>query len=245
MKHDMRAFYDDPAERRKWGAELVEFGLSPCEEKFVAAHFRPGARVLDVGCGGGREAFPLAAAGFDVTAVDYTAEFVAACRAGAAARALTVAVQQADVLSLPFADESFDHVMMVGQLLGHVRPRENRLRALREIRRVMRPGAAIVSTNAVERRPAYAAFFFAAHLARRFHNPDALEPYDAYVRRVGGKLPRGESRPIFHWYRSVDFRRDAAEAGWRVVEMARRWEHEPPPPEASTHGETFYVLRKE
>jgi SAM-dependent methyltransferase len=245
MTHDMRGFYDDPDEQRKWGADLVAAGLSPIEERLVAAHFAPGARVLDVGCGGGREAFALAARGFAVTAVDYTPAFVAACRAGAAARGLAIDVQQADAAALPFADASFEHVVMIGQLLGHLRPRARRLQALAEIRRVMKPGVALVSTNAVERRWRYAAYFFAVNLGRRLRNPHGLEPFDAFVRRVGGKPAAGEARPVFHWYRAVDFRRDAAACGWRVIATARRWETEPPPPEPSVHGETFYALRKE
>ena len=88
MSGDMREFYDDPGERRKWGAETVAYGLYPTEVYLVEKYFTPGAAVLDVGCGGGREAFGLAERGFSVTAVDYLPTFVEACRQGARERGL-------------------------------------------------------------------------------------------------------------------------------------------------------------
>jgi SAM-dependent methyltransferase len=245
MTADMRRFYDDPAEIKKWGDDLAGQGLYETEARLVQQAFQPGATVLDVGCGGGREALALAALGFQVTAVDYTPAFVEACRAAAAARGLPLTVREADARQLPFADNEFDHVIMVGQLLGHVRPQADRLRVLREIRRVMKPGAAIVSTNAVERRLRYGAYFLAVNLARRLYNPHKLEPYDAAVRRIGGRPAQGDARPIFHWYTAAQLTRDAVAAGWRVETLLRRWQVERYLVDSSTSGETFYLLRKD
>jgi ubiquinone/menaquinone biosynthesis C-methylase UbiE len=245
MSDDMRRFYENAAEQKKWGETLVAAGLFASEARLVQRHFRPGASVLDVGCGGGREALALAAQGFRVTAVDFVPSFVEACRAAAKARGLAIDVREADATALPFADASFDHVMMVGQLLGHLRPRERRLQVLREIRRVMRPGAAIVSTNAVERHWAYGVYFAVVNAARRWRNPRALEPFDAFVRRIGGEAAGRGPRPVFHWYRTTEFVMDAQAAGWRVIERVRRWEFERDWPDRSTSGETFYALGKD
>lgn len=244
MTLDMRRFYDDPSEHRKWGLDIVSQGLFPTETHLIAQWFKPGASVLDIGCGGGREAFGLAAAGFRVTAVDYTESFVELCRQGARERNIQIDVRFADAAALPFADASFDHVMMVGQLLGHVRPREKRLTVLREIRRVMKDGPAIVSTNAIERSPLFRAYFILINLARRFYNPRHLEPYDALVRRIGGRR-RGGERPVFHWYDTPHFACDLREAGLREAIFLRRHLFETELPDPTTSGETFYVVQKE
>ena len=243
MNGDMRDFYNDPAEQAKWGGELIAQGLFPTEKHLVEKYFRPGATVLNVGSGGGREAFALVEMGYRVTAVDYTPAFVDACRAGAEKRGLPITVQQADATALPFANASFDHVMMVGQLLGHIRGRENRLQALREIRRVG-TGAAIVSTNAIERRWLYRLYFFAANARRKLHNPHGLDADDAFVRRIGGRAARGQ-RPVFHWYRVATFTADAEAAGWHVNEALHRYRFESTLAATAESGETFYALRKE
>lgn len=245
MTDNMHTFYNDPAELKKWAEALPQQGLFPTELALVYEAFVPNGRVLDLGCGGGREAFGLAELGFRVTAVDYLPVFVEACRQGAKERKLLIETRQADAAALPYPDQTFDHVMMVGQLLGHVRPRERRRQVLREIHRVMKPGAAIVSTNAVERHVLYGVYFFLLNAARRVYNPRGLEPFDAPVRRIGGKKAGAADRPVFHWYRTPEFLEDAAATGWRVERHLRRFEHEQALTDRSTSGETFYLLRKE
>lgn len=45
-------------------------------EQIVAAYFPPRARILDIGCGMGREAFALSDMGFSVTGIDISTEAI-------------------------------------------------------------------------------------------------------------------------------------------------------------------------
>jgi SAM-dependent methyltransferase len=77
----------------------------------------PGGRLLDIGCGEGRNSFAAALLGFKVTAIDF--EPLALQRARRLARRKHikgVAFQRADVLHLPFSDRSFDVVLDYGCL---------------------------------------------------------------------------------------------------------------------------------
>jgi ubiquinone/menaquinone biosynthesis C-methylase UbiE len=100
-----------------------------------------GLAVLDLGCGTGRHAVRLAAAGAHVTAVDFSDGMLAAARHKAGAEAMRFLVHDLHD-RLPFADGAFD-VMVSGLVLEH-------LRALAgffgEARRVLRAGGrAVVS----------------------------------------------------------------------------------------------------
>jgi 2-polyprenyl-3-methyl-5-hydroxy-6-metoxy-1,4-benzoquinol methylase len=75
----------------------------------------PKGRVLDVGCGGGTFARRLAAAGFEVVAVDTDAAQVDATRARCA-DVPRVAVVHDDVMAMPFTDGSFDAVTVLAAL---------------------------------------------------------------------------------------------------------------------------------
>lgn len=76
----------------------------------VAGH--PGARVLDLGCGGGHVSFAVAPHVAEVVAYDLSDEMLAAVAAEAAARGLrNVATQRGAAESLPFDDASFDFVI--------------------------------------------------------------------------------------------------------------------------------------
>lgn len=52
-------------------------------------HLKPGARILDVGCGRGRHLWPLAELGYRVAGIDLAADRVAEARAGSAQKAST------------------------------------------------------------------------------------------------------------------------------------------------------------
>jgi SAM-dependent methyltransferase len=114
--------------------------------------------VLDLGCGVGRHALLFAENGFAVEAIDGSAaglDFV--CRE-AAARSLRLNLRQADADALPFADESFDYVIVVERHLsrydGRCRPPPCRDLARPEAQRAL-PGYYVVEARcAIRPRPA-------------------------------------------------------------------------------------------
>jgi SAM-dependent methyltransferase len=98
-----------------------------------------GARVLDAPCGWGRHTGLLAEAGCEVVGADLSPDLLG--RAPAGARPHTVAgFTAADIRSLPFADASFDAVINVFTSLGLFLDDAEDVAALREARRVLRPG---------------------------------------------------------------------------------------------------------
>ncbi|GAB2503309.1 SAM-dependent methyltransferase [Nocardiopsis aegyptia] len=113
---------------------------------------RPGQRILDAGCGTGRPALRLARTRrVDLLGVDISPGHVKQTTDHAREEGLSdqVTAEQADVMDLPFPDASFDAAWAV-ESLPHV---PDRVRALGEIRRVLRPGGRVVFTICVERRP--------------------------------------------------------------------------------------------
>ena len=115
------------------------------EEAFGAvslAGVAEGADVLDCPVGFGRHALLLAAAGYLVTGLDRSETQLAEAerRRGDAEWPRLV---RGDYRALPFADASFDAVLNLFTSLGYLE-RDEDLGVLREFRRVLRPGGALV-----------------------------------------------------------------------------------------------------
>ena len=104
--------------------------------------FPPGAEVLEAGCGTGAQTVALArrSSGAHITAVDVSARSLAAARVRLAAEGIgNVTFQEADLLRLPFAPESFDHLFLCFVLEHLPDPAE----ALAVLRVLLRPGGTI------------------------------------------------------------------------------------------------------
>jgi ubiquinone/menaquinone biosynthesis C-methylase UbiE len=95
--------------------------------------------VLDVGGAAGAYALWLAARGYEVHLIDPVALHVEqAVRASAASEQALASASVGDARALAREDASADAVLLLGPLY-HLIEREDRLRALREARRVLRP----------------------------------------------------------------------------------------------------------
>ena len=105
-----------------------------------------GARVLDVGCGPGRHAIPLARAGLHVTGIDVSERFLELARDHANESRLDGALSlfQCDARAMPFDDE-FDAVISICEGAFGVMGADDAL-VLRRMMEAAKPGAPVVLT---------------------------------------------------------------------------------------------------
>jgi SAM-dependent methyltransferase len=113
-------------------------------EEFVQRLNIPaGSRVLDLACGTGNLAIPLARSGCIVTGLDIAPNLLEQARARAKAQDLTATFDEGDAEQLPYEDSSFDAVVsMFGAMFA---PRPELVAA--EMARVLRPGGLLAMAN--------------------------------------------------------------------------------------------------
>jgi SAM-dependent methyltransferase len=111
---------------------------------YLLPHLAPGTSVLDVGCGPGTITADIAGrvAPGPVLGVDASAEVIAA--AGRDHDAANLSFRTADVYALDLDDDRFD-VVHAHQVLQHL---DDPVAALREMRRVCRPGGHVAVRDA-------------------------------------------------------------------------------------------------
>lgn len=109
--------------------------------ELIERHIRkPPATVLDVGGAAGAYAFWLADAGYTVHLVDPVPRLVAEAERQSAVRPRPLtSCRVGDARALGVPDQSADIVLLLGPLY-HLTEAGDRIRALREARRVLRPG---------------------------------------------------------------------------------------------------------
>ncbi|MDO8556064.1 MAG: class I SAM-dependent methyltransferase [Nanoarchaeota archaeon] len=99
--------------------------------------------LLDVGCGGGRDAVVFARDGFEVTAVDFSSGMLAEAEKRIKRENIKVKLVQADAIHLPFADASFEYVWCCN-VMSTIVGAEHRQQAFNELYRVLKPGSEAV-----------------------------------------------------------------------------------------------------
>ena len=121
-------------------AKTIEAGA---EELVRRLAIPAGSRVLDVACGTGNTAIPLAKSGCIVTGVDIATNSLEQARARAAAEHVQAQFDEGDAEQLPYPDASFDAVVtMFGAMFA---PRPELVAA--EFARVLKPGGLLAMGN--------------------------------------------------------------------------------------------------
>jgi len=103
----------------------------------------PGDRVLDVACGTGNLAIPIARRGAQVTGVDIAPNLLEQGRERAAAENLTITFDEGDAEQLPYPDASFDTVVTMFGAMFAPRP----ALVASELARVLKPGGLLAMAN--------------------------------------------------------------------------------------------------
>lgn len=143
----------------RWAQPFAEHALHSeadgMARTLAAAAIAPGDRVLDVACGPGIVACAAAAQAGHVTGIDLTPAMIDQARARQQAQGLAnLDWRVGDATVLPFADGGFD-VVLTRYSFHHL---PDPIAALREMKRVCRPGGRVVvidATPAPDRQAAY------------------------------------------------------------------------------------------
>jgi SAM-dependent methyltransferase len=137
------SFFDHPLYLRTVRAERTD--AASTEEALAAVRLvgcKPGALILDAGCGSGRHALPLARVGYRVVAFDRSAPLLGAGRRSAGGARWPRFVRGC-YTSLPFGTGRFHAILNLGTALGYLGDHWDQ-RALCEFRRVLMPGGGLV-----------------------------------------------------------------------------------------------------
>lgn len=193
--------------RRQFDRAAGAYGTSPI---FAAGHdlalmveaVHPTAAmtVLDVGTAAGHTAFAFAPQVREVIGTDVSAGMLAEATRQATARGLTnVRFEEADLVSLPFADATFDVVTC--RLVAHHLPVLDFM--LTDIARVLKPGGQFVVVDTISPEDSALADFL--DTVERLRDPSHGRDWSLSAWQVAGDAIGTPFSVAAQWYLPLDF----------------------------------------
>jgi SAM-dependent methyltransferase len=150
MPTSLQEIFANTREFNRWTD--ADSQVQPEEAFMLERYLDPKGSVLEGGCGGGRLLRSLQARGFQTLAgFDFVPAMIEVARSRDKLGTMDLRVQ--DATALDFADASFDQAYYLQQIMSGIDGDAARRQALRELRRVLKPGGvALISFLGYEAR---------------------------------------------------------------------------------------------
>ena len=119
--------------------------------KMLTAIFSPDVQILDVGCGYGRIAIPLAELGYQIKGLDLSPQLIAEAQEEATKRGLDIEFSVGSMTEMPYSDASFDAALCLWSAFNELLDVSEQAKALQEMYRILRPsGRAVIEGSIFE-----------------------------------------------------------------------------------------------
>jgi len=222
-----------------------EVGLWASEKHVFQQHLKPTDHILDLGCGTGRTTFALFKMGYThIRGVDLTPGMITSANQLNEHFGLAIPFAVGDACKLGFENSRFDAVIFSFNGLMSIPGRENRVKALEEIHRVLIPGGVFLfTTHDRDSEPAYLSFWEEQRqLWEEGKQDERLFEFGDLI-----TTSKNETAPIFiHIPDRPEIEAFVGASGFKLVETFYRSERFDESPEVkAVSGECrFWVVRK-
>jgi len=133
--------YKNPKKYRYYNLFEPHENLQEIIEIFSDRNYK---KILDLGCGVGRNIIPLVKNGFDVEGIDESSEAIRLLKKHLKDKSLKAKLSVGTFQSLPFPNDYFDAIICI-QTLNHGYEKDIK-EGFNEMRRVLKPGGAVFMT---------------------------------------------------------------------------------------------------
>lgn len=197
MQKTSREFYSELGVN--WLSERKTDEHTSTELAYITNLLGKGWKVLDLACGYGRFAIPLASMGYRVEGIDTTPIFIERAREEAAKRNLEIDFKVGDMTGLPYEDNSFDSVICMWNAFSELATEQEQVSAILEIHRVLRKGgmalvevrnhtsSGLEEANTIDGYEAMPSYNHTRGSLRRLMELSKISGYKVFIDNFGGR----------------------------------------------------------
>jgi len=200
---------------------VSEVGLWESEKMMIEKYFNPENRILDIGCGAGRTTIGLCKLGYHlVEGLDLSEAMIVQARRISKDLNYNITFKVGDAACLDYDDETFEAGLFSFNGIMQIPGRENRIKVLKEIRRILKPkGYFLFTTHDRDNSKEYELFWKEEKRKWTLH----LE--DKSLHEFGDRIIKMEERDIFiHLPTREEVISSLEEAGFILIEGVSRSE---------------------
>jgi len=203
-------------------SDVVKKGLWKSEKKLFKKYFKRGS-LLDIGCGAGRTTIPLAKMGFKVTGIDITPAMIKKAKIIAKEHKVNISYSVGDATALKFKNNSFDNVLFSFNGWNYIALEKQRLNALNEVYRVLKPKGHFIFTSHI--RKGYHYFWFKQWLKQYILKPlgfklEEIEFGDRFYKE--GAIGKHGTNQYIHIPKLSTILKQIKKAGFELILFDRR-----------------------
>jgi ubiquinone/menaquinone biosynthesis C-methylase UbiE len=215
MTEDRHAHWLNPQTAVNYARAAIQVGLWQSEKTLVNETFPDkSARILEIGCGGGRVGLGLVKDGYrNLTITDFSSVMVDITRGVFAEAGLVdlATIEIANACQLTYPNQTWDGIIFAFNGLMCLRGREDRVLALSEIYRVLKPGGR---------------FLFTANDREKGEHVDHWKKETIHPGyQNGDRWHETDSTPVFmHSSTESETRQELLNAGFKIIRSPLRSE---------------------
>jgi len=210
---------------QEWYVKKAESGLWGSEEILVRKYFKPKSKILDIGCGTGRTTIGLHKLGYTVIGIDITPEMINNAKIISKFKKLKIKYEFGDATELKYNNSSFDNALFSFNGWTHIPGKNNRIKALSEIYRILKPGGHFIFTSHIRKMQGFTMFW-----TKQWINIYILKPLGAKIKEVDfgdyffniESTSRAKNKKQYqHMPRLKDVKKQITKVGFKLVYFAR------------------------
>ncbi len=188
-----------PEQGIEWLSKRKSSAQTEKELAYLKRLLKKGGKILDLACGYGRLAIPLAAMGYSVDGIDITPIFVEKAMAEATKRNLKVEFRVGDMKNLPYADNSFDSVICMWNAFSELAHDQDQVRVIGEIYRVLKKNglgivevrnhrsSGLIMENFIDGYEAMPSYNHTRGSMKRLMRLSGIDSYKVFIDDFGGR----------------------------------------------------------